>query len=182
MSMKSKIQDKISMIEMLRDPRTSTNKMRKISHQLGPTGARTKRCVDPWRCFYCWKVIFTLMNNKLLRKWYHSMIELVEKVELTIVGLSGLDQFYSDAENQPKYKSIIDRWPKIHRAQLKFITKSFTNFHARIGAKGNPKFGTSWDSSHDLEMTTEMTQTLTKKSTLLKAPAYSFGKKPTNYN
>ena len=105
------------------------------------------------------------------------MIELVEKVELTIVGLSGLDQFYSDAENQPKYKSIIDRWPKMRRAQLKFITKDFTNFLARIGAKGNPKFGTSWDPSH-LEMTTEMTQTLSKKSTSLQAPAYSCGKEP----
>ena len=110
------------------------------------------------------------------------MIELVEKVELTIVGLSGLDQFYSDAENQSKYRSIIDRWPKIHRAQLKFITKFFTNFLARIGAKGNPKFGTSRESSRDLEKTTELTQTLAKKSTLLKAPAYSCGKKPTNYN
>ena len=110
------------------------------------------------------------------------MIELVEKVELTIVGLSGLDQFYSDAENQSKYRSIIDRWPKIHRAQLKFITKFFTKFLARIGAKGNPKFGTSWDSSHDLEMTKEMTQTLTKKSTLLKAPAYCCGKEPNSYN
>ena len=109
------------------------------------------------------------------------MIELVEKVELTIVGLSGLDQFYSDAENQSKYKSIIDRWPKIHRAQLKFITKFFTNFLARIGAKGNPKFGTSSDSNH-LEMTSEMTETLDKKSTFLKAPAYSCGKEPNNYN
>ena len=117
------------------------------------------------------------MNNKLLRDWYHSMIELVEKVELTIVGLSGLDQFYSDAENQPKYKSIIDRWPKMHRAQLKFITKDFTNFLARIGAKGNPKFGTSWGSSH-----LEMTQALAKKSTSLKAPAYSCGKEAKNYN
>ena len=115
------------------------------------------------------------------RNWYHSMIELVEKVELTIVGLSGLDQFYSDAENQSKYKSIIDRWPKIHRAQLKFITKFFMNFLARIGAKGNPKFGTSWGSSH-LEMTTEMTQALAKKLTSLKAPAYSCGKEAKNYN
>ena len=113
------------------------------------------------------------------RHWYHSMIELVEKVELTIVGLSGLDQFYSDAENQSKYKSIIDKWPKIHRAQLKFITKFFTNFLARIGAKGNPKFGTSWDSSH-LYMTTERTQPLAKNSISLKAPAYSCGKELNN--
>ena len=109
------------------------------------------------------------------------MIELVEKVELTIVGLSGLDQFYSDAENQSKYKSIIDKWPKIHRAQLKFITKFFTNFLARIGAKGNPKFGTSWDSSHS-DMTTEMTQALAQNSISLKAPAYSCGKELNNYN
>ena len=123
---------------------------------------------------YDWMFTVIIYN---LRNWYHSMIELVEKVELTIVGLSGLDQFYSDAENQSKYKSIIDRWPKIHRAQLKYITKSFTNFLAKIGAKGNPKFGTSWDSSH-----LEMTQALAKKSTSLNAPAYSCGKELNNSN
>ena len=99
------------------------------------------------------------------------MIELVEKVELTIVGLSGLDQFYSDAENQSKYKSIIDKWPKIHRAQLKFITKFFTNFLARIGAKGNPKFGTSSESN--LELTTIYTPALDRKSTTLMSQGFS---------
>ena len=100
------------------------------------------------------------------------MIELVEKVELTIVGLSGLDQFYSDAENQSKYKSIIDKWPKIHRAQLKYITKFFTKFLARIGAKGNPKFGTSSELTY-LKVTTKHARD--KKSTTLMAPGLSCG-------
>ena len=34
--------------EKLGPHRTRTNKTRKISHQLPPSGARTKRCVDPW--------------------------------------------------------------------------------------------------------------------------------------
>ena len=103
------------------------------------------------------------------------MIELVEKVELTSVGLSGLDQFYSDAENQSKYKSIIDKWPKIHRAQLKFITKFFTNFLARIGAKGNPKFGTS-SASNDVVINGKFTKIFYKKIIAPKSPACSCGK------
>ena len=40
----------------------STNKTKKISHQLAPTGARAKRCVDPWLVVHMYIWAYELLS------------------------------------------------------------------------------------------------------------------------
>ena len=62
-----------------------------------------------------------------------NILELVEKVKLTVYGLNELEIFYDSKGNLPQYKQLIDNWPVLLRKQLPHISKIHQRFLARIG-------------------------------------------------
>lgn len=44
-----------------------------------------------------------------------NILELVEKVKLTVYGLNELEIFYDSKGNLPQYKQLIDNWPALLR-------------------------------------------------------------------
>ena len=62
-----------------------------------------------------------------------NVLELVEKVKLTVYGLNELEIFYDSKGNLDAYKDLIDQMPQLQRKQLPHISKVHQSFLAKIG-------------------------------------------------
>lgn len=71
-------------------------------------------------------------------QYRRNVLELVEKVKLTVYGLNELEIFYDSKGNLPQYKELIDNWPQLQRKQLPYISKVHQRFLATIGGSVDP--------------------------------------------
>ena len=67
--------------------------------------------------------------------YYYAALEFIEKIEATVVALTGLDKFYNELKNEVEHAHLIEKWPKIHQRKLPEIISIHSVFLKEIGGQ-----------------------------------------------